>query len=164
MPLMSEYLGGLNDAINNITGFRRNHLTYLTVRACPVGEMSTRIHRNDRVAGPWMVALTIAGSGSFNIYDNDVIGPGEEITLYGDDEDPEPLDSSDMEVGDSWGIYSQEWSAPHAGGPSTSPFPKVIAILYGWAVRDEYPHRAQRTGITPQRIPELILDPVSSAQ
>ncbi len=144
MPRLNEYWQALEDAITEVSGFKhpsKPHLTYLTVRACPVGEMSSQIHRNDRAAGPWLVSLVVAGSGSFNVYSSSVIRQGEEIQLYGDRDDPEPIASADMSIGDAWGIYSKEWSAPHAGGLNTSRHPKVLLLLYGWRVCDEYPHR-----------------------
>jgi hypothetical protein len=153
MPRLAEYRNTLNDAITEVTGFDFPHLTYLTVRACPVGEMSSQIHRNDDAAGPWLVALTVAGSGSFNIYPNDVIGHGEERELTGDPSDPVPLASSDMGAGDAWGIYSKEWSAPHAGGLNTSSDPKVLVLLYGWHVRNRYPAR------DPDNVPPRPLGP-----
>jgi hypothetical protein len=143
MPRLAEFRKILDDAITEVSGFRFEHLTYLTVRACPVGEMSSNIHRNDDAAGPWLVALTVAGSGSFSVYRDDVIRQGQEIVVNGDELDPEPLASSEMGVGDAWGIYSKERSAPHAGGRNTSPDPKVLLLLYGWYVRDMYPYRDQ---------------------
>jgi len=143
MPRLAEYRQGLNDAITEVSGFDHEHLTYLTVRACPVERMSSNIHRNDSAAGPWLVALTVAGSGSINMYRNDVIEQDEEIVLRGNGTDPEPFVSSPMDVGGAWGIYSKEWSAPHAGGPNTSPDPKVLVLLYGWYALDRYPHKNQ---------------------
>ncbi len=143
MPLLREYRHTLNEAITDVSGYSREHLTYLTVRACPVGEMSTRIHRNDRKAGPWLVALTVASRGSFGIYPDSLLAPGDEIPLLGNDRDPETLAWSEMGAGDAWGIYSREWSAPHAGGPNSSPDPKVLVLLYGWNVIDHYPHRTK---------------------
>lgn len=143
MPRLAEYRNTLNNAITEVSGFDYDHLTYLTVRACPVGEMSSQIHRNDDMAGPWLVALTVAGSGSFNVYRNNVIAQGEERRLRGDWSDPKPVASSPMRAGDAWGIYSKEWSAPHAGGPNTSPDPKVLLLLYGWCARNDYPYKNQ---------------------
>lgn len=143
MPRLAEYRNTLNDAITEVSGFDYDHLTYLTVRACPVESMSSQIHRNDDRSGPWLVALTVAGSGSFNIYRNNVIGQGEEKPIKGEWSDPKPLASSPMRAGDAWGIYSKEWSAPHAGGPNTSPDPKVLLLLYGWMARNEYPYKDQ---------------------
>lgn len=141
MPRLTEYRNSLNEAIIEATGVRRDHLTYLTVRVCPVAEMSSDIHRNDRAAGPWLITLTVAGSGSFNIYEDNLLEPGQEIPLRGDGLDPSPIASSRMGAGDAWSIYSRERSAPHAGGPSTSLYPKVLVMLYGWNVRGEYPFR-----------------------
>lgn len=141
LPRLAEYRNTLNDTITEVTGFKFPHLTYLTVRVCPVGEMSSQIHRNDKAAGPWLVALTVSGRGSFNIFPQNTIAQGEEIPLYGDERDPKPLASSPMRTGDAWGIYSKEWSAPHAGGPNISPTPKVLVLLYGWHVLNKYPSR-----------------------
>jgi hypothetical protein len=132
MPLLDHYISGLNDSISEITGDSEEHLTYLTVRSCPVGEMSTWIHRNDRRAGPWLVSLVLDGSGSFSVYDNDVIEEDEEIELIGDDSDPIPITTSAMSQGDACAIYSENIAHPHAGGRNTSIGPKVLLLLYGW--------------------------------
>lgn len=139
MPLLAEYRNSLNQAITEASGFEHEHLTYLTVRVCPVGAMSSRIHRNDTWAGPWLVTLTAEGSGSINVYDDSVLEDGEEISLTGTDTDPTPLASSTMEAGGAWGAYSGEWTAPHAGGLNTSVDPKVLVLLYGWGARSAYP-------------------------
>jgi hypothetical protein len=141
MPRLAEYRNRLNDAITDVSNFSFEHLTYLTVRVCPIREMSSRIHRNDRVAGPWLVSLTVAGSGSFNVYDNGIIEEQEEKELLGNETDPAPIASSDMSIGDAWGIFSQDWSAPHAGGLNTSRYPKVLVMLYGWNISEQYPNR-----------------------
>lgn len=141
MPLLREYRNQLDSAITDVSGFRRTHLTYLTVRVCPVDEMSSRIHRNDRAAGPWLITLTAAGSGSFNVYPQETIDLGEEIEIDGSDNDPTPLAGSEMKTGGAWGIYSREASAPHAGGMNTSRGPKVLIMLYGWYASQDYPYR-----------------------
>ncbi len=143
MPRLAEFTRTINDTISDVTGYHREHLTWLTVRACPVGEMSSNIHRNDQTAGPWLVALTVAGSGSINIYPDDTVSGREEIVLTGTAQDPRPIASAEMRTGDVWGIYSKEWSAPHAGGPNTSLYPKVLVMIYGWGVRNQYPFRNQ---------------------
>lgn len=142
LPFLREYRDALNDAITDVSGFRYNHLSYLTVRTCPTEGMSTRVHRNDSCAGPWLVSLTIAGAGSFGVFPDHVIAPEKEITLRDDSNDPEPLAWSDMKAGDAAGIYSGEWSAPQAGGLTTSPDPKVVMLLYGWMARENYPFRS----------------------
>ena len=139
MPLLAEYRNGLNDAITEVSGFEHPHLTYLTTRVCPVREMSSNIHRNDKKAGPWLVTLTVEGDGSINVYDDEVIDKGQEIKLAGDDTDPVPLITSPMTVGDAWGAYSGLWTAPHAGGLNMSKDPKVLILLYGWCARSRYP-------------------------
>lgn len=144
MPRLAEYHGALTEAINDVSGYRRDHLTYLTTRVCPVKAMSTRIHRNDKRGGPWLATLTMAGSGSVNVYQDNVIEPGKELTLQGDGSDPNPLSASVMGVGDGWGIYSGDWNPPHAGGLNTSDEPKVLLLLYGWMARDEYPSRGEQ--------------------
>ena len=101
--------------------------------------MSSNVHRNDKVAGSWLVTLTVEGGGSINVYSDDVIDQGQEIKLTGDNTDPVPLVSSPMTIGDAWGAYSGEWTAPHAGSLNTSPDPKVLVLLYGWDARNMYP-------------------------
>lgn len=143
---LGEYLTVLNDTIIDVSGFDHSHLTYLTVRACPAGdEMSTRIHRNDTAAGPWLITLTVQGSGSVYIYPDDVIDQyGQEIELTGIPSiDPIPDATSPMRVGDAWGAYSMNWSAPHAGGRNTGGnIPKVLILLYGWYDREAYTRHA----------------------
>ncbi len=132
MPLLEQYITELNAGISNVTGVEKDHLTYLTVRVCPVNEMSTRIHRNDEAAGPWLVSLVLGGSGSFMVYDDSILDAGEEIELVGDGSDPEPIAASDMERGDGCAIYSGRIASPHAGGRNTSVGPKELLLLYGW--------------------------------
>ena len=156
LPLLAEYRKKLNDTITEVSGFYYEHLTYLTVRVCPnQRKMSTRIHRNDKRGGPWLVTLTVAGSGSVNIYPDELLRyEGHEIDLDSTEgKSAEPMATSPMQTGDAWGAYSMNWSAPHAGGPNTSgQNPKVLVLLYGWEDRMAYEqHAAAQISTDPQR-------------
>ena len=149
-PTLREFRDTLNHTITDVSGFQRNHLSYLTVRGCPVESFSSHIHRNDDRSGPWLVAFVLTGSGSIQLYNDDVIGQGEEIALNGDESDPQPMATAQQEVGDGWGAYTKEWSIPHAGGRNAGIGPKVIMLLYGWEARHLYPFKGDPT---PEQVP-----------
>ena len=123
----------INSAICDLTGERRDHLGFFSVRVFAYGENGTTIHRNHPQIGPWAVGVTLKGDAPFNVYEQDVLPDiyGATSPLKGDGSDPVPLQTMSASPGSLWVLYTENEFTPHASGLVDSISPRELLIFYG---------------------------------
>jgi hypothetical protein len=121
--VIADYLGDEDDT---------NYLHTFGIRMFPPGENATRIHRNSPFFGPWFFGITLEGEAPFHVYNNEVLEYGQTRALSTGKNSPQPIRTARMIPGSAWGLFTDDWSAPHCGGlVDQDAGYRTVLLLYG---------------------------------